>query len=274
MGNELKGAALAALKLAFRPLASLVLRSGVTWPEVSEACKLVMVDVASRDFGLHGRPTNMSRVAIMTGLGRREVRRLRDLLGQVAAPETERMNGATRVLTGWHLDPEFVQPDGQPRELAYDSGPGASFAELCRRYGGDLAAITLRRELVRVGAMEERPTGQLRVLKRYYMPLQMDPEAVMRGGSMLADVGATVSFNLGKPVGTVSRFAGRASNDRIRPGDLPAFAAYLETEGQAFLERVDGWLSRHEVPPGESCTQCRRAGVGVFALESDRPKDS
>lgn len=253
-----------------------MLRSGVTWHEASEACKSALVEVAMDEFGLHGRPTNMSRVAIMTGLSRREVSRLRDGLSSAPDADTERMTGATRVLTGWYLDPDFTLAPNRPRNLAYDNGAvGGSpqtFTDLCKRYAGDLAAITMRRELVRVGAIEELPGGELRVLKRYYMPQQMDPDSIVRGGSMLEDVGETVAFNLGKPAGTESRFAGRALNTRIRAADVRRFRTHLEQEGQAFLERVDEWLSRHEVPVIEDPSQSRgrRVGVGVFAIVDDR----
>jgi hypothetical protein len=276
VGNELKNAALSALKASVRPIFRILLRSGVTWRETSEVCKAALVEVATDEFGLHGRPTNISRVAIMTGLGRREVGRLRHRLAEEPPTDAERMNGATRVLTGWFLDPDFTDPPGTPRDLAYDDDSGETlrptFTHLCRRYGGDLAVVTLRRELTRVGAVEELGSGELRVLKRYYMPLQMDPEAVIRGGSMLADLGNTVSFNLGKPQGTQSRFAGRATNHRIRKADVRRFQAFLEQEGQGFLERVDEWLSRHEVPPDEDAGKrhCTRVGAGVYGIQDER----
>jgi hypothetical protein len=274
--NELKRAALAALRLALRPLFKILLRSGVTWREASEVCKATLVEVATSDFGLHGRPTNMSRVAIMTGLSRREVRRLRDLLGAEPQIDAGRMHGATRVLTGWYLDPDFSDAAGQPLDLAFESttgdDTGITFTGLCERYGGDLAPVTMRRELTRVGAMAEMPAGDLRVLMRYYMPLQMDPDAVVRGGSMLEDLGTTVSFNLGKDEDELSRFAGRAINTRIRTTDARRFRTFLETEGQAFLERVDEWLSRHEKPPADDGKKTRsiRVGAGVYGIEDER----
>jgi hypothetical protein len=274
--NDPKRAALAALRLALRPVFRILLRSGVTWQEASEVCKATMVEVATEDYGLHGRPTNMSRVAIMTGLGRREVRRLRDLLAVAPPIESGRLHGATRVLTGWYLDEDFTDEAGLPLDLTVESLPGTatgpSFAELCKRYGGDLAPVTMRRELSRVGAIEELPNGELRALQRYYMPLQMDPEAMIRAGSMLEDLGTTVSFNLGKPEDEPRRFAGRATNIRIRPADARRFRAYLEQEGQAFLERVDEWLSRHESPSVESTSKPRtlRVGVGVYGIHEEQ----
>ncbi|MEO8445717.1 MAG: DUF6502 family protein [Gammaproteobacteria bacterium] len=275
MSNTLKSAALAALRAAVRPVFSILLRSGVTWREASEVCKSALVEVATDEFGLHGRPTNMSRVAIMTGLSRREVRRLRGQLEAGPQPDTERMNGATRVLTGWYLDADFLASSGQPRDLLYEGNGSATaapgFTDLCKRYGGDLAPVTMRRELVRVGAVTELPSGELRVQKRYYMPLQMDPEAVLRGGSMLADLGTTVSFNLRKPESEPSRFAGRAINTRVHNTDVRRFEAFIELEGQAFLERVDEWLSRQEVPPADDAGKrsLNRLGVGVYGIRDD-----
>ena len=278
MSNDLKHAALSALRLALRPLFKILLRSGVTWQEASEVCKATLVEVATSDFGLHGRPTNMSRVAIMTGLGRREVRRLRDLPGDEPQIEAGRLHGATRVLTGWYLDRDFTDVAGHPLDLAFESATGEkagrTFTDLCKRYGGDLAPITMRRELTRVGAMAELPAGKVRVLKRYYMPLHMDPDAVVRGGSMLEDLGSTVSFNLGKAEDELSRFAGRATNTRIRTADARRFQTFLEAEGQAFLEHIDEWLSRHEKPPADDGAKTRsvRVGVGVYGIQDERKR--
>lgn len=271
MTNPLKSAALAALRVAIRPVFRILLRSGVTWHELSDVCKMTLVEVATTHFGLHGRPTNMSRVSIMTGIGRREVKRLRDQLEAEPAIETDRMGGAARLLSGWYLDAEYIGPDGRPLELPFEAATGPTFAKLCKRYAGDLAAVTLRRELARVNAIEELPDGRLRVLMRYYRPLQMDPDAVLRGGSMLGDLGANVCHNLGKSEDEPFRFAGRATNIRVRAAAVREFREFLEQEGQAFLERADEWLTRHEAPEDAAGRQARtiRLGVGVYHIEGE-----
>lgn len=278
MSSDPKRAALAALRLALRPVFRLLLRSGVTWQDASDVCKATLVEVATREFGLHGRPTNMSRVAIMTGLGRREVKRLRDLLAEAPPIEARRLHGATRVLTGWYLDGDFSDGAGLPLDLPFEAPADAAnrptFTELCRRYGGDLAPVSLRRELVRVGAVEDLGGDALRVLKRYYMPLQMDADALVRAGSMLEDLGDTLSFNLGKQPDEPSLFAGRATNTQIGAADARRFRDFLEQEGEAFLERIDAWLSQHEAHPGESPGSSRtlRVGVGLHAIRDESRK--
>ncbi len=251
-----------------RPVARWLLRSGVAWRQFSELSRQVFVDVATEEFGIRGRPTNVSRVALLTGLTRREVRRLRSEGSSPPGADAERpLNHASRVLTGWHLDPEFTDRKGQPRVLPEDGEEG-SFAALLRRYAGDIPATALGKELLRSGSMERLETGELRVLRRYYMPSKLDGRAVERAGSVLEDLVNTVEHNLSRGAREPSRFEGRAQNAHIDPRHLPAFRAFMEREAQGFLERVDDWLSSHEVEAdaGGGATAPIRLGVGVYAL--------
>ncbi|RMF97703.1 MAG: hypothetical protein D6727_04960 [Gammaproteobacteria bacterium] len=270
MSSDPKATLIRAFRLMLRPIVRLLLRGGVTWRETAEACKQSFVEVATSDYGLHGRPTNISRVAILTGLSRREVRRLRKELAEETAGELDNMNAATRVLTGWHLDPDFQDRHARPLDLPV-AGEGASFATLVQRYGRDIAAVTLLRELQRNEAVEELADGRLRVRKRYFMPSPLDPAAVLRAGSVLRDLAMTIEYNLACEPGEPTRFEGRASNDHMTIADEKAFRAFLEREGQAFLERVDEWLSLHEASPSEARKyRLRRFGAGVYQIRDDR----
>lgn len=252
-----------------RPIVRILLRGGLTWKEAAESLKATFVEVATRDYGLHGRPTNASRVAILTGLSRREVGRLRKELADETEPQFGRMNSATRLLTGWHLDTEFLDASGQPVDLSLEGEP-LSFKELARRYGGDIAPITLARELVRNGAVIELPDKRLRVVKRFFLPSPLDPVATLRAGSVIRDLGDNIAYNLGRGEQQPTRFEGRASNDRMLGADAPAFRAFLEREGQAFLERVDEWLAVHEATPAEEKKyRMHRFGIGIYQIQDD-----
>ena len=67
-----------------------------------------------------------------------------------------------------------------------------------------------------------------------------------------------------------TRFEGRATNLNVRSVDVPAFRAFLETEGQALLERADEWLSRHE-PSQDTRRKYKttRMGVGIYQIQDD-----
>lgn len=272
MGSS-KTSALRAFRLLFRPVARILLRAGVTWRELAEVVKATYVEIATLDFGIRGRPTNISRVAILTGFSRREVRRLRDLLESEAPQSFDRMNHATRVLSGWWQDEGYTDAGGAPLQLPR-TGPAPSFEALCERYSGDVPATTMLKELLHVGAAEEVAPGVVEARSRYYMPVLMDPEQMLRSGSVLADIGETVAYNLHRGESDPSRFERRATNTNMPPEAAGAFRDFLEREGQAFLEKVDAWLTAHERKGNNADDESPgiRLGFGTYWIEETAPE--
>lgn len=251
-----------------RPIARWLLKSGLTWKEFAELSRTVFVAVAAEEFGLRGRPTNVSRIALLTGLTRRDVRRYREspLMQATGARRAEDdLNHATRVLAGWHLDAEFIDELGRPRSLPA-VGAGASFSGLVRRYAGDIPATALVKELLLSGSVVRAEDGRYQAVRRFYMPRAMDGQAVERAGHVLADLTTTLEHNLSRAAASPSRFEGRAQNRHVAPEHLPAFRAFMEREAQGFLERCDEWLSSHETAAGKDGPQLR-LGVGVYTIQ-------
>lgn len=263
--DRAKTTALKALRLGFRPIARILLKAGVNWKELIEVCKATYVEVASEDFGIRGRPTNVSRVAILTGFSRREVRRLRDLLEQEAPPSFSRLNYATRVLSGWFSDGDFLDPNGMPRALLAVGG-NPSFETLCSRYSGDVPATTMLKELRNVGAVDQEADGRLIAKSRSYIPAPTDPQQMLRTGSVLEDIGNTAAYNLFRQEGDPSHFERRATNTQIPTHAVPAFRDFIEVEAQTFLERVDAWLTDHENPDTDNSV---RLGFGTYWIENN-----
>ncbi|HJR71604.1 MAG TPA: DUF6502 family protein [Gammaproteobacteria bacterium] len=269
MPTRLKRAAFASTRLLLRPVVRLLVRCGVTWKELAELCKLVYVEVAAADFGKRGRPTNASRIAILTGLSRREVKRAKELLseqGDSGFMTVERINHASRVLSAWYQDAEFRSANnGKPRLLPLEGE--SSFSTLAKRYAPDIPPTAMLKELRSVGAIRITPEGKIRALARYFMPMSLDPAAVVRVGSVLRDLGDKITYNQLRGDGERSRFEGRATNVRVRRVARRAFAEYLESRGMAFLEDVDSWLSAHEAKNAGEKTD--RIGVGVYLIMDD-----
>ncbi len=267
-------------RVLLRPIASLLLKCGMTWREFADVSKSVFVTVASQDYGLNGRPTNVSRVSILTGVSRKEITRVRTLLEQESTPLPNKTTDATRLLSGWHQDPEFVTPAGEPRTLPLD-GEGASFTTLWKRYGGDVPVTSMRKELERAGAITMLADGTVRAEQRYFMPRSFDPQWILNAGSMLRDLGGSITHNL--DVGAIPgsslnaptsvkgrRFIGRATSDSIDEAAVPEFEALVEQSGQEFLEKIDQWLVEHEARPAPDGARKRlRLGLGVFLIAGE-----
>ena len=65
-----------AIQQLLRPLVRLLLRHSVSFAAFGEIARRVYVDVALKDFAIPGRKPSASRVAVLTGLTRKEVQRL------------------------------------------------------------------------------------------------------------------------------------------------------------------------------------------------------
>src|SRR4026207_347212 len=116
-----------------RPLIRICLRNGFSAKAFFELVRRVYADVAHEEFGIDGKLATTSRVAILTGLTRKDVQRLLDTEQPDIAADMDQYNRAASVLSGWIKDPDFADGRGQPTPLLM-SGAKASFSELVRRY--------------------------------------------------------------------------------------------------------------------------------------------
>jgi len=161
-----------------RPIAKILLRCGIGFREFAEVAKAAFVDVASSEYGLRGRPTNISRVAVMTGLTRKEVRRLRDKIENGEHSVVVKSTPLCEVLHRWHSESEFLDSEGRPKSLPF-SGELGSFSSLVKRFGGDIPPGAMRTELRRVGALEENDDGSLNVVKRSVSPAGIQDKLIV-----------------------------------------------------------------------------------------------
>jgi hypothetical protein len=165
MQDEIQKLILDAFFVVLRPIAKILLRYGIGFREFAEVAKSAFVDVASTEYGIRGRPTNMSRVAVMTGLTRKEVRRLREQLKVGEVLVSRKYTPLSRILHCWHSETDFLDEQGRPAVLPV-TGVGITFSELVRRYAGDIPPGAIRTELKRIGAIHEDEDGRLHLIRR------------------------------------------------------------------------------------------------------------
>jgi len=270
MDSTIKSALLDACRLLLRPIASVVMKCGITWREFSELSKSVFVHVATDEFGIRGRPTNISRVSLLTGISRKEVKRQRELIAKPGAAAPSKTTDATRLLSGWFQDPEFVGERGVPMPLP-EHGSGASFETLFDRYGGDTSHQTLLKELLSAGSVEVGADRMFRAKTRYHLPTPMNESFVRFLGTNLYDHALTLRNNLSAGNDAATRFEGFAVDDRIDPKSASEFKRFIDSRAQQFLEEVDDWLNEHRADESVQKTVPARLGVGIYAIEGQLP---
>ncbi len=160
---------LIAFQLVLRPIIKILLRYGIGYNQFAEVVKTAFVDVGSTDFGIRGRPTNISRVAVMTGLTRKEVRRIRSKIESGNQTVTIRTTPITEILTRWHSEDDFLDRYGRPEVLPFANSPN-SFSALVKRFGGDVPPGAMRTEMKRMDLVDEDEGGNLSVKSRSVLP--------------------------------------------------------------------------------------------------------
>jgi len=268
MANDdtLPGVLHRAIEQLLRPLVRLLLRHAVPFAAFEEMAKRVYVDTALNDFAIPDRKPSGSRVAVLTGLTRKEVQRL------LAAPEqddntvSERYNRAARVLTGWIRDADFRDRKGEPLELEIEGEHG--FATLVRRYSGDMPSRAVLDELLRVGAVEQLEDARLRIRSRAFVPQRSQADKIGILGRDVADLIATIDHNL-QHGATDPRFQRKVMYHSIPASALPAFRRGSAADAQALLEKLDRWLAAHDVddPKDASPLPRARVGLGIYYFE-------
>ncbi|MBM4266857.1 MAG: hypothetical protein FJ144_09630 [Deltaproteobacteria bacterium] len=273
-GQANRRALAAALDRIFRALARLCLRHGLSYEATAEIAKRAFVDTARREFRIPGRKQSASRIALLTGLHRKDVGRMMKA-EQPADPVAEaRVAYAARVIGGWRRDETFADPRGGPAALPFEGG-ASSFVDLVKRHGGrDVPGRAVLDELTRVGAVSRLRDGRIKLVARAYVPAAASVESLAILGSDVADLIAAIDHNLssGPDAGFFQR---RVSYDDIPAEAVDELHARVRREGHSLLERLDRVFARHDRDsnPKSQGTGRKRVMTGVYFFVEDVEPD-
>ena len=155
-----------ALRHALRPLVRALISKGVTAPALYSMLKELYVEVAREAFALEGKPPTDSRVSVLTGVHRKDVRTFRLRSPEDESPMERRVTVMTTVVGRWLADPKTTAADGTPRSLPRQAKDGPSFDSLVGSVSTDVRPRTILDELLRNGIValdEERDEVSLQV---------------------------------------------------------------------------------------------------------------
>lgn len=274
MSDSVKTGLLAAYSKLLRPLIRILLRHGITYAELSEVVKTVYVQTAAREFRVPGKKMSKARIAIVTGLTRKEVQRISTLGNEGGGSHKASSSRIGRVLSGWHTDPDFTGPYGMPLELRYDSDmpEDVTFVRLVQRFSGDMTPRAMLDELLRVGAVIETDQNWFKAIRREYVPNLLAPNFLERVGSGIHNFVTTVETNMqkkGPGKGLFERYVWRPGG--IKTTDLSAFDDYVRNRCQQLLDEIDNWLSKLDAPADDE--EVVNTGVGIYHYVVDHDEE-
>lgn len=257
--------------MALRPIARALLRNGIGYREFNEISKSAFVDVATANYGLRGRPTNISRVAVMTGLTRKEVRRIRDKIESGAQAVVAKSTPLSVVLHTWYSDKEFLDNSGKPLSLPFD-GAAPTFSGLVKKAGGDIPAGAMRTELKRIEAIQESDDGTVKPLKRYATAAGKEDLLITGLTRGIFPIASSIAHNIEAETPETTWIQRTVSTDKVKPEDIGRLRRISYDRLEEFTEAVDDLYSAYETlhSSDKHKEQSDTIGVGVFYYETDR----
>ena len=257
----------AAMARILRPLIHILIRNGISYGTFADLAKWLFVDVANREFAIEGRKQTISRVSVITGLNRKEVKRVSELPTPDDQASSERYNRAARVIAGWRRDKAFRSKKGEPADLPV-TGAGATFQTLVKNYSGDMPFRAILDELLRVGAIVRIGEDRVHLQARAYLPIGDQSMKIHILGTDVAHLITSIQHNL-QPDERGPFYQRKVMYDNLPQDVLPAFRKLSAKSAQKILEKLDTWLSDHDRDTCSDVTGTGRnvAGLGIYYFE-------
>lgn len=162
-----------AIARVLRPMARLMIDHGLQLPDMVELLKEALVDEASNAFGLADKGSSDTRISLLTGVHRKDVRRLRSVQ-KAEATDTTVLPVAATVVARWLSEPRYLHADQTARALARTpkrSQPGEpDFTTLVGEISRDLGARAVLDELLRLGVVELHADGSVALRSHGFAP--------------------------------------------------------------------------------------------------------
>lgn len=245
-------------------LIRILLRHGMAYGDFDKIARQCYVDVAYRDFATKGKKQTVSNVSILTGLNRKEVKKLHEFNEDAVDHNTSKYNRCVRVIGGWLNDKKYLNEDGLAKDL--DLEGDTSFSMLVKKYSGDMPVVAMEKALINSGNISI-VNNKVRLLNHAYLPSDDSDEKIEILGSDSSELIETIDHNLGAKKSDLL-FQRKASNLSVNVDDIPKIQQLLQKKGQAFLEEIDWFLSQHENKDDE--TKQRRVSVSMFYHDNER----
>jgi hypothetical protein len=188
----------AALRRVLYPLVRLMLARGITYTYLADLLKGVFVEVAEREFSIAGKAQTDSRISLLTGVHRKDVRRLRGLDESSREEVPPSVSLGAQLVAAWTGLPAYQDPSGGPRRLPRlaRSGGDLSFEGLVASVSKDIRSRAVLDEWLRLGVVNLNENDEVVLDTAAFVPQRGFEEKAFYFAHNLHDHVAAAAHNL------------------------------------------------------------------------------
>ena len=260
-----------ALTRLLRPLVRLAIRSGVTFPMLCDVLRGLYVDVATRDLLPDERSRTDSRVSLMTGVHRKELRRQRTL---PTTPEPSALTLSSQVIGRWLGTPALTDVEGRPLPLPR-LGAAPSFEALVSDVTRDIRPRALLDSWLDEGIAALDAEGRVRLKQVAFIP-QADRETQLYYFARnLHDHAEAAAANVTAPDGPpcLERSVHYDGLSAAAAARVAAMAREVATAALLDVNRRALAIADADDASGEQGERRHRVNLGVYLLTEAERRD-
>ena len=262
-----------ALEHCLKPIARLCIHFGIDHRNISEMLKAAFVSVAKEEFKVNGKSQTDSRIALLTGVHRKDVRRL---LGRAPEKTTGHQQGLiANLIAQWLGTPELLDQDGEPKPIPRNPHPDykISFFSLAETLTNDIHPRALMDECVNRGIIKLTDDGMVHLIVESLVPAgDLDEKAHFFGQNIHDHISAAEHNLNGDQPPFLDRFVW---HEGLTEADVKVIAAAARKAAMNALKQVNNQAIQHKQQHYSETTRPEfRIHFGTFFYSSRSQADN
>lgn len=255
-----------------RPLVRLALHFNLPFTALSRLLKGVYVEVAEREFIVPGKEQTDSRISLLTGVHRKDVRRLRrDLSRADAIPSTVTLGA--QLLALWLTGSAYIDDNGRPLPLPRLASEDAShsFEQLVSSVSTDIRPRAVLDEWLRQGVVHLDDSDRVWLHADAFIPEQGFEQKSHYFGENVHDHLAACVHNL--TGGSPPLFERNVFSTSLSEESVEEVSQLARTKGMELIKAVSERAIALERRDAGSEGPRHRINLGVYWYQQEKDAD-
>lgn len=256
-----------------QPLVRLMLRKGVTYTFFADMLKGIFVEVADKEFRLDDNPPSDSRICLITGVHRKDVRRLRGAPQDPGEQLPETISLGAHLVSTWLSKPPFCIHPGTaaPLPRLASAGGECSFDALVAHVSKDIRARVVLDERQRLGIARIDEHDQVHLETSAFVPQKGFDEKAAYFGHNVHDHACAAVHNL--TADGPAFFERSVHYDALSPASIERLREAVAADGMQALIAFNALASELEAIDASTGDPRQRMTIGLyFYTEGSAPQ--
>lgn len=253
-----------ALKRILKPIIKLMLSNNLSYTFATDLMKTLFVEVAEGEFAIDGKRQTDSRISLISGVHRKDVKRMREHLPAVEEVVPENMPLSSQLIALWNANPKYLDQEGLPKPLSRFStfDKDDSFESLVRSVSTDIHPRAVLDEWLRLGIARVDEQNFVHLLSDAFVPQEGFTEKIYYLGHNLTDhAQAAVSNVLGQQASFLERCV---HYDTLTMQSIEEIGELAKKQGMKTLREVNKAADSHSVNDKDSPQANMRMTYGIY----------